>query len=78
MQKATFYQVVSYDNQSFWYENVWRAVSTAPLKTDNVSDFTENHSLNMINVKQYGSAYVSDEPTLGEWWTNFRRVMNQL
>jgi hypothetical protein len=40
-------------SRSFWYENDndWRAVNYSP-QTDLVSDFTENHSLNVINVKQ--------------------------
>jgi hypothetical protein len=37
-----------------------------------VSDFTENHSLNVINVKQYPVAQVSAELSVS---TKFRRVM---
>jgi hypothetical protein len=32
------------------YENVWRAANCSP-HSDYVRDFTENHSLNVINVK---------------------------
>jgi hypothetical protein len=47
---AGWWQFVT--KQSFWYKNIWRSVNYSP-QTDLVSDFTEIHSLNVINVKQY-------------------------
>jgi hypothetical protein len=51
--------------------NIWRAVTCSP-QLDWVSDFTENHSLNVMNVKRYPVLRWVMNSSLS---TKFRRVM---